>query len=336
MNTINNLEAALSGARLLSEMTGKEGRFRYRYDAVTGKDSKGYNVLRHAGSIWSMLDVYALCREDKILSAARRAVTYLLNNHLQFFRDYNNTCICEDNKIKLGGNALAIIALTALYNHTQDKFLLNTSEQLAHFMVKEKGPDGEMVHKRYFRSGKISAFKSMYYTGEALLALLDLYQATNNRSWLNIVMDIETKLAAEDYGVKEQSHWMLYALASLSKVQPSDTYYLHAAKIARHILDHPDYLSWDRSTPIACRSEGLVAFVEMSQHMGSRDITLENRCLEQIASNLEKQKNYMHSYGDFVRGGHDHRKNEVRIDYIQHNISSLLHYEQLGGALSHR
>lgn len=326
---MNEMDIACSGARLLAKMTDKEGRFRYRYDAVSGVDSKGYNVLRHAGTIWAMLDVYSSSNEGEILAAGERAVAYLLNNYLKFFRHYKNACICEDNKIKLGGNALAIIALTSLYDITKDKILLDMSEQLAHFMIDERGPDGDMIHKRYFKSGKISAFKSMYYTGEALLALLELYKSTGNRRWLDAVVEIEKSLSRQDYGVAEQSHWMLYALSTLAKIDDNNDHHEHAAKIARHILDHPDYLNWDRSTPIACRSEGLIAFVEMNRPTAFTDTALIKRCMGQIEENLSRQATYIHSCGDFVRGGHDHRKNEVRIDYIQHNISSFLHYYRL-------
>ena len=103
----------------------------------------------------------------------------------------------------------------------------------------------------------------MYYTGEALLALLALYKMTREEQWLDAVRDIESELALEDYGVQEQSHWMLYSLELLSQFEASPLYFQHAEKIVLHILDHPQYLSWERSTPIACRSEGLLAFLRM-------------------------------------------------------------------------
>jgi hypothetical protein len=169
----------------------------------------------------------------------------------------------------------------------------------------------------------------MYYNGEALLALLELYDATKDRIWLDAVKAIESELAASDYGVKEQSHWMLYSLSFLSKIDESTVYYDHAAKIASHILDHPDYLTWNRSTPIACRTEGLIAFLGMKDPANLRDENLKKRCLLQISENLDRQKTFIYSEGGFVRGGDDQRKDEVRIDYIQHNISSFLHFAQL-------
>lgn len=326
---MDSMDVANGGARFLAGLTAPDGRFKYRYDAETGKESGGYNVLRHAGSVWAMLDVYSSSHDRQVLSAARRAVTYLLNNFLKFHGDYSKVCICEDNTIKLGGNALAVVALTALYGITREPFLLQISERLADSMISERTADNDLVHKRYFQSGKVSEFRSMYYTGEALLALLNLFEASRNEKWLDAVVSIEKRLAAEDYGVEEQSHWMLYALSSLSRIEPSAVYLEHATKIARHILEHPDYLSWGRSTPIACRSEGLLAYLNMQGLADESVASLRQQCLDQVRSNLTLQKAFIFSDGDFVRGGDDQRKNEVRIDYIQHNISSFLHFAQM-------
>jgi hypothetical protein len=171
----------------------------------------------------------------------------------------------------------------------------------------------------------------MYYTGEALLALLALYRLTKEEKWLNAVRDIETDLAPEDYGVKEQSHWMLYSLEFLSQFEASPLYFQHAEKIVRHILDNPEYLSWERSTPIACRSEGLLAFLRMKlPETADKNTSLRERCIRQVQYNLDKQLTFRLPDGSFIRGGNDRRNNEVRIDYIQHNISSLLHFARLG------
>ncbi len=326
---MNDKEIAHFGAKFLSSITGHDGRFKYRYNPERNVVHEGYNVLRHAGTIWSMLDVFSQTKDEQLLDAGKNAVTYLLNNYLQFFRTYNNACICEDNKVKLGGNALGIIALASLYKITNDEFLISVSKRLAHFMIAVREPDGDLIHKRYFRSGKISAFRSMYYTGEALLALLILHNITGDEKLLAVVVEIEQMLAPKNYGVEEHSHWMLYALAELSKIDNSEMYYTHAAAIAENILDYPDYLSWGRSTPIACRSEGLIAFVNMVRPDGVDDTILVEKCMEQIRHNLSCQKSYLLPDGAFIRGGADRRRHEVRIDYVQHNISSFLHFSEL-------
>lgn len=327
---MDSREVAYSGAVCLRNLMRKDGSYTYRYDSGSGALLDGYNVLRHAGAVLSMLDVYREVDDISLLDSGKRATHFLLDSYLRFFRSYNNACICEDNRIKLGGNALATLALLSLHELTREPFLLAVAGQLTHFVISQRSEKGGFVHKRYFESGKISDFTSMYYTGEALLSLLHLYRLTKSKELLDIVLALEDKLAEGDYGVAEQSHWMLYTLELLSTFVQAPAYYRHAARIANHILDNPDYLTWERSTPIACRSEGLLAFLRMRRPEGSEDGLLQARCREQVQHNLKLQLGFRLPDGSFVRGGKDRRKDEVRIDYIQHNISSFMAAARLG------
>lgn len=326
---MSRLALAHHSAVHLASLLEKDGRFRYRYDSLTGISRGGYNILRHSGAIWALLDTFEDTRDIRLRDGAERATHYLLANSLRFYRSHRNMCICEDNTIKLGGNALAALALVSLFKVSGERLPLTMAEHLGQFMLDQRREHGTLVHKRYFESGKISAFHSMYYTGEALLALLTLYQQTENRHWLDAAIDIEAPLAEEGYGVAEQSHWMLYALELLDRFSPSPVYRRHAAAIATHILDNPGYLDWKRSTPIACRSEGLLAFLRQGPSGEVEDSSLRARCQEQVERNLDIQMTFRLDDGAFIRGGNDQRHHEVRIDYIQHNVSSLLHYHRL-------
>lgn len=128
---------------------------------------------------------------------------------------------------------------------------------------------------------------------------------------------------------------MLYSLEKLQRHDHSSHIYDHAAKIAREIIFDPKYISWGRSTPTACRSEGLLAFLRMN-HGDSSDSDLIRAAKKRIKANLIEQTKFLLEDGSFVRGGGDRRDREVRIDYIQHNISSFLHYARLvSGDLQH-
>lgn len=326
---MSRLEQAFHSAVCLAGLVREDGSFLYRYDSQSREPKEGYNILRHSGAIWALLDAFHDSRDERLLMAARRAVHYLLASSLRFYRSYSNVCICENNTIKLGGNALAALALLSVFEMTRERLLLTLAEQLCQFMLDQRREHGDLVHKRYFESGKISAFKSMYYTGEALLAILTLYRQTGDSRWLEAAIEIEEPLAAENYGVKEQSHWMLYALDLLNRFSPNPVYSRHAVAIATDILDNPEYLESNRSTPIACRSEGLLAFLRQQPSADGDDASLRSRCLEQVERNLEMQMTFRLDDGAFIRGGKDHRHHEVRIDYIQHNISSLLHRARL-------
>lgn len=321
------MDIARSGADYLGALVKPNGQFVYQLDHQTGKAGPGYNVLRHCGTIWAMLDVYRTigCSEET-LSAARRAGAYLLDQYLRFDHDIDAVCISEDNSIKLGGNGLAILALLSLSEATGDQYILHTAVRLGEYIIANRAPDGDFIHKKFFKSQKISAFRSDYYTGEALLALLALYEKTRDAKWLDIAIERETELAKIDYGVPEQSHWMLYALEVISRHRPTKAQFAHAAKIARHILDFPEYRASERSTPIACRSEGLLAFLRMTKE-GGVEADLRDACLTAVRADLASQFEYRRPDGAFVRGGDAaKRAEEMRIDYVQHNISGFLYY----------
>jgi hypothetical protein len=322
------LAVAKAGANKLAELTLESGKFSYRYDAISNAKLSGYNVLRHSGTVWSMLDVFSVTKDEQLLTAANRAVTYLFNEHLRFFRSYLNFCILEKNSIKLGGNALAALALAKLYEINKSDVLRDTSYRLCLFILEQRKRHGDFVHKRYFKSGKISSFRSEYYVGEALLALLACYRITGDSILLNTVREVEADLAAEGYGVREQSHWMLYSLEQLQQFDKSPHIFVHAEQIATEIIDKPNYLNWGRSTPTACRTEGLLAFLRMLPPDTATG-SIQNTALKCIEENLRHQLVFQTKDGAFTRGGGDRRDREVRIDYIQHNISAFLHFSQL-------
>jgi len=329
---VTPLEIATSGAACLAGLVDGEGRFRYRFDADSGAEATGYNILRHCGTVWAMLDVHRRggC-PGTLPETAGRAMAWLLDNHLRFFRALDNPVLVEENSIKLGANALGVLALVALHRVTGTALALDLARGLAGYMVGEQRNDGDFVHKRFFRSGRASDFRSEYYTGEALLALCELGAATGEARWHESAAAVADRLGPLDYGVEQHSHWMLYALDRLHEASGAERYHRHAERIARHIVAHPDYRAWRRSTPIACRSEGLLAFLRLLERRGAmEDLALRQACLNTVRENLALQAGFRTPAGCFVRGGGDSRGREVRIDYIQHNISAFLHYH-LGG-----
>jgi hypothetical protein len=323
-------EIARSGAQYLATLVDGQGKFKYRFDPTLGKASRGYNVLRHCGTSWSMMDVIDDAPNDEVVESCQRAAIYLLNNFITFYGNSKRVCVVERDAIKLGGNALAIMALLSVNRVIKDTLVEEIVTRLGDYIISEQDKDGDFIHKRFFRSGKISQFRSMYYTGEALLALLCLYEATGDNRILNAVVKCEDHLCKMDYGVAEQSHWMLYALEALARHRNLVKYYKHAKKIARHIVEHPDYRDRAMSTPTACRSEGLLAFLRTPDPgKGQPDEAFRNSCLENVQKNLELQLTFRQPDGSFIRGGRDLRHTEIRIDYIQHNISSFAHFSRL-------
>ena len=327
INSVNAAKIARQGAMMLSRLVLDNGRFIYRYRAgETPRPGRKYNVLRHCGSAWSMLDVARRLGDlDEVIETARRSLRYLTAECIHPYGD-GMLCVVDDGHIKLGGNGLALLALAELHEIRPEPRLLETARALGRYIVSEQRPDGDFVHSRVYSTGKERDFRSDYYTGEALFGLLRLHEVTGEKLWLDCAVRGEDSLAKRDYGVVAQSHWMLYALERLYAARPLDVYAEHARRIAEHILYFPRYRRDGRSTPIACRSEGLLAYMRLRSRGSDADASPSLAMMTQeVRENLRLQLESRAPGGAFIRGG---GSDEVRIDYIQHNISSFLAFSR--------
>ncbi|HEX9636725.1 MAG TPA: hypothetical protein VGB99_04275, partial [Acidobacteriota bacterium] len=72
------LEAARLGGRYLVGAVAADGRMIYSYHADRDRAAPSYNILRHAGTAYAMLELYEVTREPDLLAAAERALGFLL------------------------------------------------------------------------------------------------------------------------------------------------------------------------------------------------------------------------------------------------------------------
>lgn len=327
-------EVVRGGANKLTSLVKKNGRFQYRYDAATGERLSGYNILRHCGAIWSMADAaYEIPAPTRLLSTSRLALAYLFREFLRHTGATDVQCIVEKDMVKLGGNGLAVLAMLAFHKQSPDESLLATAGDLGRYILGQMRRDKDFHHKRAFPGGKLQDFRSGYYTGEALFGLSCLYEATGERTWLDTALESELALAGRDYGVEEQSHWCLYEIDKLHQFEPIPELYEHGRRIVEHIIEYPAYRDRNQSTPTACRSEGMLAFLRMARRADiAADRAFRERCLAEVEENLRLQLQYRRPDGAFIQG---EGKSLVRIDFIQHNLSSFLDYDRLmrGGGI---
>ena len=173
-------------------------------------------------------------------------------------------CVVDGDKIKLGGSGLALLALYEFNRAAPDPTLVETARALGRYILDQRAPDGDLVHGRKYPSGETYAFRSGYYTGEALFGLLRLHQMTGEALWRDAALEVIGTLGPRDYGVAEQSHWMLYTLDLADALAPNPANREYAARVAaRGISAHRAYMARNKSTPIACRSEALLAYMRI-------------------------------------------------------------------------
>ncbi len=356
------LEAARQGGEYLKRAVRRDGRFVYSYQPRTDDVSKRYNILRHAGTTYSMLELYEVTGDEELLKAAERALEYLVGQietcplSAETGGDPEAVCVYEKGFVKLGGNALTIIALAKYAEVTGSTRQMRLIERLALWMLATQSDDGEFIAHKVRHDGELDDHISQYYPGEALLALLRASRLRDARRQSTVADDRWLDAAAEgarwlievrDRRVPDDrlnhDHWLLYALNELYRRRPEPLFLEHARRTTGAILGlqnrRPIYPDWlgsyyvpPRSTPTATRSEGLAAAYFLERDFGTPERAAE--LLDGLKLGVRFQLGtqlgpesvlYLpapqRALGGFRRSLDNY---EIRIDYVQHNISALL------------
>ena len=258
----------------------------------------------------------------------------------------STTVLVDDGSVKLGGNALAIMALAKLVDLTGERKWLAEMEKLAEWMVKNQSDDGRFrVHKESYPGGDDTGFRSAYYPGEALVALVNLHRLDPDQRWL------EAAQRAARYQVRRarrlkrppHDHWLMIGLEQLYQIDPNPLYRDYAFDLSEMIMTsqktnkvRPD---WDggfytppRSTPTDIRLEGLNAAWALALQAGDRGrvarlkSSVERGLAFSSLCEVSPERAVLLARPDYCQGAvmRGLADPEIRIDYVQHHISALL------------
>ena len=337
----------------------KNGKYIYYYSPEQNKTEKKYNILRHAGTTYSILETYELMPDDELLKILESAINYMVGKVKDFKINEKEVSVAvEKDTIKLGGNALTIIMLAKYTEITKNFVYMELMQRMAKYICETQNKAGEfIIQKQRYSTKEIYKFKSEYYPGEAILSLIRLYQLDGNKDWLNSAelascYLIKTRDKHADVNTIIHDHWLLYALNELYREKPHDIYIEHVLLITKSMMksqitgniENPDWNGAYRiphirleSTPTACRSEGLCAAYNLLHDYGY--VTESSKIIKSIKEGIRFQlqnqlrpesvvsyKNKKLCLGAFKRGINCH---DLRIDFTQHNISSLIAYYKI-------
>ena len=190
-----------------------DGSFLYFYDSYSDSkvdfdhpkmvDPLYYNILRHSGGTITLLRGYELTQNPDYLQAATRSLKYFCSTLRK--HQYRGAYACypfDNEKSKLGGAGIGLVALMHYYRHTGDESYRQQMDGLVRHILSRVDADGEMIgyyiHPLYNQGKPLinppDAVKrllfSFYYPGEALLGLALYYQ------WIeNIDPELKTGIA---------------------------------------------------------------------------------------------------------------------------------------------
>ena len=344
------IQSAIMAGDYLINASIDGGIFAYEYDPLKNTvDISKYNILRHAGTVYSMLKLYNDTKNEQLLKMSEKSLAYLLS----FVRSFENaSCVAYNNEIKLGGNALSIIALVEYTKLTDNEKQLTTIQSLAKYIKQSQKETGEFICKRYYPTGETSDFISQYYPGEAILALCRLYDLDKNETWLDTAENgakYLIQIRDANYSKYElvHDHWLLMALNELYRNRDNPLYFNHSMRIAESIINmqrdginkesvHTNwigsYYTPPGSTPTATRSEGLIAAYELAKDFGNTTTVEKIYNAIELGIKFQLQTQFrteevinlpdpQQAIGGFHESLTDYN---IRIDYVQHNICSIL------------
>jgi len=216
----------------LANMIMPNGEFVYGYYPIYHNEIDNYNILRHAGSVWSLIKLYNGKNDAGLLRKIDSAIEYLTSRFV-IYRDDNTAYVVErkSSELKLGGNALTVLMLTEYMEcFDTDKYMKLLKALSNGILEMQNRKTGEFFHIWSYPSFEpLEEFRTIYYDGEATYALIRAYALTGYDKYLNGAKQAIDNFIKKDY-TRFRDHWVSYALNEITKYIPDVQYFEFAAK----------------------------------------------------------------------------------------------------------
>lgn len=334
----------LDASAFLENQVRVDGSFVYGVYPQFDDEIEGYNIVRHASTIWSLICRYRLAPDDELEKKVNKTIEYMLDSLLFDAHEVAYLYEKKDNEIKLGGCGIAVVALTEYMDVFQtEKYkdvCIALGKGILSMLDQESGTYYHVLNGNFTRKEE---FRTVYYDGEATFALCRLYSLTGDPVWLDAAQSAVDHFIEADY-TQYKDHWVAYSMNEITKyITDRPEYYTFALEnaqknlqeISRRDTTYHTYLEllmstfeiYDRMIENGGSAEGfdLWTFLKTIYTRASRQ--LNGFFYPEYAMYMENPQRILNSF--MVR----HDGYRVRIDDVQHNIGGYylycVNYEKL-------
>ncbi len=358
-----NQAIALSAA-YLERARGPDGKFAYKVDIGSGKESHSYDIIRHAGAMYALAMANRSHPDPQAVAALIRAAKFLRENYIgagiragqevvwsQPLSDNPEGRRSESREryAELGGTGLGLVALAAARKVNPQLVPLEQLQALGRFALFLQREDGSFVHKYRAESGPVSNWESLYYPGEAALGFIELYETDHSPEWLAAAGKALSYLAKSRTGLSSvpADHWALIATAKLVPYCDEGACSVSRAELVEHAAQVCESILRDqfkgsaavgldgafdptgRTAPAATRLEGLLAsltFLPKNELRDRIEVAAGRGITFLLRAQIVSGPEAGGIPGAIIISARD--SSQIRIDYVQHALCAWLQYKQ--------
>jgi hypothetical protein len=233
--------SVIAAGDFLARQQLPNGEISYQVDVLTEAREYSPSYIRLIAGTGALFTVCRVSESKRYCTAGDLALDHYLERIIADAEHFQGACFYTSGTCQLGGSALAVDAIYKRWQVTGDfklgdNNLAAIAEDLGYFIVSMRKPEGGFYHAfdPHYAGTVDPDYFVIYFPGESLLALLELYEMTGNEFWLTQAREVNDFMITQPV---TEDHWHSYAFsmfARLDELTRRDK--LYATQIADTII----------------------------------------------------------------------------------------------------
>lgn len=346
-------QAARLAADYLVRNQDAKGHFEYLYEVAVDRPVSRDNSLVQAATGVAMWEAWDAFGERRYRAAAEKAARWAqgeLKTDVKGVKlDPGNAglrYLLDKTLAKTGGSARALSSLVRAIQAGSSAAEMDAALGLGRYLLQVQKPDGAIASYFKYAPDAPTAGDRGQYIGSAIHALVELYELTGDKRWLDGAVKAGDSVLKSDAkkppARMNADYWLIRALARLSRTTGDPRYGDHGARAASAIpagqiargKASRDFVGGFGDPPLTMpAAEDIIALTEAAawlKHEGKDASQLQESALAAAHFISRHQLDDVGAYfaldPERIKGGvrQGFSSNQIRVDYVHKWLSASL------------